>query len=288
MATNTLITGPTHGIGRATAIALASRGHKLFLLCRSRELGLQLCREIESAGSPSPVLLLADLGKPEQIRSAAQRFFALEEPLHMLINNAGIVNFSRELVDIAGTWQEKMFAVNHLGHFLLTQLLLPQLIETGNQTGKPSRIIIVSSEAHAFFCKGINYEDITLSKNFGSMRAYGQSKLANILMTRELASRLDPKVVLVNCLHPGTVNSNFGMNNSDKWYATIAKKILGLFFISPEKGAETTLHLATSDINTHGAYYSQCKQHRIKPWGLDVKAAKQLWDYSVDVLKLKG
>jgi retinol dehydrogenase-12 len=284
---NILITGPTNGIGRETALALAAQGHKLFLLCRNEQLGRTLCARINQlAAAPAPVLLVADLGNTKQVRSAAERFLARNEPLHILINNAGVVNTQRIIVDVEGTEQEQMFAVNHLGHFLLTNLLLPRLIETGSEQAAPARIIVVSSEAHALFCKGVDFDDLNRARRFAPFNTYGQSKLANLLMVSELIKRVDPAKVQVNSLHPGAVNSNLGTNNSQHWYAPIVKALLGLFFISPIKGAQTSLYLATENITTQGSYYSRCKPIRQKPWALDEESARRLWQYSAQVLKL--
>lgn len=281
---NTLITGPTNGIGRATALALAKRGDKLFLLCRNEHLGQTLCEEITALGAPEPVLLLADLGDPESVKRAAESFLEMHMPLHLLINNAGVMNTSRNTVNIHGKAFEQMFAVNHLGHFLLTQLLLPKLVETANTEGKPSRLIIVSSEAHALFCKGIDFETLHAEKTFKAFPAYGRSKLANLLMMKTLVDQVEPQQVQINALHPGAVHS--GLGSSGKWYEAILKAILRPFFLSPTQGAATTLYLATQDIATQGEYYYKCKPHRVKPWAKDSAVAEQLWQYSLQALKL--
>jgi NAD(P)-dependent dehydrogenase (short-subunit alcohol dehydrogenase family) len=221
-----------------------------------------------------------------QVRAAVDQFLALDEPLHVLINNAGVVDTKRVVVEVEGTEQEQMFAVNHLGHFLLTNLLLPNLIGTAEITHRPSRIVVVSSEAHALFCRGIDFDDLSQSKRFSGYRAYGRSKLANILMVKELAKRVDGNKVLINCLHPGAVKSSFGENIEPKWYTPIVMGILHLFFITSEQGADTSLFLATGDGVTHGDYYYRRKVHRLKPWALDEAAAAQLWDVSKTILNL--
>lgn len=285
---NTLITGPTNGIGRETALALARQGHRLYLLCRNPALGQTLCDDIVNiAGAPEPVLLIADLGNMAQVRAAADRILSRGEPLHVLINNAGVVNTQRVLVDVAGTKQEQMFAVNHLGHFLLTRLLLPRLIETGRAEGEPARIVVVASEAHALFCKDLDFDDLNRAKEFKTFKVYGQSKLANILMARELVKRVDPSEVQINSLHPGAVNSQLGTNNEHCWYTALVSGMTQLFFISPAKGAETSIHLATADIPTQGAYYCKCKPHRVKPWAEDEEASQRLWQLSTELLQLE-
>ena len=289
MTYNTLITGPTNGIGRETALALAKQGHRLFLLCRNRDLGEALVSEIAAIeGAPAASLLLADLGNMQQVRDVAETFLASSEPLHLLINNAGLVNTERKLVDVNGHEQEQMFAVNHLGHFLLTYLLLPRLIETGRAEAMPARVVVVSSEAHALFTKGLDFDDMSFSQSFSGLKAYGRSKLANLLMVHELVKKVSADEVQINSLHPGAVNSNLGANNQHHWYTPLIKGFLGLFFISPEKGANTSLHLATAAIDTQGVYYYRCKPHRIKPWGKDDTAAQKLWDYSVKLLALES
>jgi len=282
-----LITGPTSGIGRATVLALAADGHRLVLLCRNERLGRSLSDEITALPrAREPVLLIADLGRTDQVRAAAEQFLALNEPLHVLINNAGIVNTKRVLVDVEGTAHEQMFAVNHLGHFLLTNLLLPRLVKSAMEAGCPSRIVVVSSEAHALFCRGMDFDDLTQQKSFRTFRAYGRSKLANILMVKALVKRVDRSLVQVNCLHPGAVRSGLGDNVATRWYTSIIKGLLSPFFISPERGAETSLFLATADVATQGEYYYRSRIHRLKPWALDEAAAARLWELSERAVKL--
>lgn len=285
---NILITGPTSGIGRATALSLARQGHRLWLLCRNPEAGEALCREIEAISvSARPRLLLADLGAMHQIRAAARCVMNSGEPLHCLINNAGIVNTSRVLIDIGGSAHEQVFAVNHLGHFLLTTLLLPRLLDTGRDCGEPARIVVVSSEAYALFCRGLDFDDLARRERYSTFGVYGQSKLANLLMAHELARRLDPAAVQVNSLHPGGVNTRLGTNNPRRWYTNLVRAALHPLFISPEQAAETVLHLATGNIRTQGGYYDHKGPRRLKPWAQDDEAARRLWDYSTRLVALE-
>ena len=282
-----LVTGPTNGIGRATALSLAASGHRLVLLCRNETLGRSLSDEIAALpDARQPVLLIADLGRTDQVRAAVEHFLALNEPLHVLINNAGVVNTKRVLVDVEGTAHEQMFAVNHLGHFLLTNLLLPKLVESAVEAGCASRIVVVASEAHALFCRGIDFDDLSQEKSFRSFRAYGRSKLANILMVKELVKRVDRNQVQVNCLHPGAVRSGLGDNVATKWYTSLIKGLISPFFISPERGAQTSLFLATADVATQGEYYYRSRVHRLKPWALDEAAATRLWEISERAVEL--
>ncbi|MCB1614684.1 MAG: SDR family NAD(P)-dependent oxidoreductase [Pseudomonadales bacterium] len=287
MSDNVFITGPTNGIGRETALELARQGYKLVLLCRNKQAGEALCREISALEqAPEPILLIADLGDMTQVRSAVEQFLALDIPLHTLINNAGVVNTERKVVSVSGYELEQMFAVNYLGHYLLTRLLLPKLVKTSKKEGRPSRIIVVSSEAHALFCRGMDFDDINYERKFRPFLAYGRSKLANILMVKYLAKKLNSTEVQINCLHPGAVKSNLGTNNGQQWYTSLLTAFLHLFFISPKKGAETTVFLATQDIQTQGEYYYRCKLHRLKPWAQDEQAAEKLWCYSANLLGL--
>jgi NAD(P)-dependent dehydrogenase (short-subunit alcohol dehydrogenase family) len=266
-------------------LALAGKGHKLILLCRNKELGQALCDEIAAVDNAfKPVLLVADLANPEQVRAAAEKVLASEEPLHMLINNAGVMNTSRMTVDVMGTEQEQMLAVNHLGHFLLTYLLLPKLLDSARQTGFTSRLVIVSSEAHAIFCKGMQFDDMTAVNGFKAFQVYGRSKLGNLLMMHSLVKKVDANLLQINALHPGAVHSNLGSNG--KWYSPLLKAIIRPFFISAAKGAQTSIYLATEAVATQGEYYSKCRLHRLKPWARDDEAADRLWQYSLDALRL--
>jgi NAD(P)-dependent dehydrogenase (short-subunit alcohol dehydrogenase family) len=270
MTLNALITGPTNGIGKATALTLAQQGYKLFLLCRNRELGQALCDEISATPNAiEPTLLIADLADFAQIRAAVDEFLSLKQPLHVLINNAGIVNTQR----VIAFDHEQMFKVNHLGHFLLTQLLLPIL-----KASAPSRIVIVSSGAHAFI-KGIQFDDISFEHSFSTFPTYGHSKLANLLMMQSLVHLLKGSGVTVNALHPGAVASSLGKNNK-VWYAGFISALLKPFFLTPDQGAKTSIHLATNDISSSGGYYYKCKLTRMKPWAEDHDAAKKLWHLS--------
>ena len=268
--TTALITGPTHGIGHATAIDLAKRGYKLFLLCRNREAGEALCAEINALPNTQPPhLLVADLGNLPQVKAAAEELLATGEPLHVLINNAGVINNQRKVVDGV----EQMFLVNHLGHFLLTTLLLPRLKQSA-----PARIVVVASNGHGM-CKGIQFNDLNFDQGFSTFKTYGHSKLANMLMSLELSQRLSGSGVTVNCLHPGAVASNMGKNN-DAWYVQWVTALLKPFFLTPEQGAQTSIYLATENITSSGDYYVKSKIAKPKPWALDKQQASQLWALS--------
>lgn len=275
MSKNILITGPTSGIGRETAITLAKQGHQLFLLCRNQRAGEQLIEEISALGqSKKPKLLLADLGNFGQVKKAAEDFLALGIPLHVLINNAGIVNNTRIIDDGI----EQMFRVNHLGHFLLLNLLLDNIKQS------QGRIVVLASGAHAF-CPGIQFDDINFEKDFTTFKTYGQSKLANMLMVHELSKRLQGSGVIVNSLHPGMVATQLGGQNT-AWYTSLLMLLMKVIAISPKKGAETVIYLATTDaVKTSGGYYYRCKTYGSKRWSRSDEDAQRLWQLSEKLLQ---
>lgn len=274
MSKTALITGPTNGIGRETALALGEKGYKLFLLCRNQQAGEALADEIAARPNAArPQVLKADLGDFAEVKAAAETFLASGEPLDVLINNAGIVNLDR----IIDGGIEQMFRVNHLGHFLLTRLLLDSIIESRG------RIVVVASDAHAF-CPGMQFDDINFEHNFATFKTYGHSKLANMLMTRSLAQKLEGTGVVVNSLHPGAVSSKLGHNNK-RWYAPLLRLMMRLFFISTEKGADTSIYLATTDeVKTSGNYYYKRKTRGLKKWARSDADAEKLWRLSEQML----
>ena len=269
---NVMITGPTEGIGRATAFALAERGARLHLLCRNPVKAAALRDALLSRYGDSRVeLYLADLGNFAEVRRAASAFIARNEPLDVLINNAGVINTRRILLD---NGQEQMFAVNHLGHFLLTTLLLDRL-----KQAEQGRVVVVASEAYRF-CRGIRFDDLQWNQGFSAFPTYGHSKLANILFARELAERVQGTRLTVNALHPGAVRSQLGAQNA--WYAGRILALVKPFLRTAERGAETSVYLATSDevTTTSGEYFYDCKPKKTKPTARDREQARRLWELS--------
>ena len=272
-----LVTGATSGIGKASAAALAMKGASVYLLCRNPEKGQAALREIKQhAGHDRVYLIIADLGEQAQVRRAAQEFLATGEPLHILLNNAGITNTSwRQTADGI----EETFAVNHLGYFLLSNLLLDRL-----KRSAPARIVNVASDAH-HFVRGMQFDDLEFRNNYKTFKVYGQSKLANLLFALELAPRLEGSGVTVNSVHPGAVATGLGSQNG--MLGKIVPLITGLFFRSPEKGAESSIFACASQEleGVSGKYYYNCKERTAKPWACDVKAAKRLWQISEEMTK---
>jgi retinol dehydrogenase 14 len=266
-----LITGASSGIGRVTAEALAAKGATVIMVCRDRKKGEDAQSEIKrSTGNDRVELLIADLSEQRQIRRLAAEVKERFSELHVLINNAGIWSNQRALT---ADGYEATWAVNHLAYFLLTDELIDLL-----KASAPARIINVSSDYHNL--GQIDFDDIQLSKGYSGGRAYGQSKLANVLFTYELARRLEDTEVTANCLHPGAVNTAFFNNVKGVFgfFTSIGKP----FFRTPAKGAETVIWLASAPEveGVSGKYFFDRKQKRSSPKSYDADAAKKLWDVS--------
>lgn len=267
-----VITGPTAGIGRSSAISLAEQGADLTLLSRNPDKAEALAQEITASTGKAPTLITMDMADLQSVRDAAQACLSLGKPIDILLNNAGIVNTERrESVD----GFEETLAVNHLAPFLLTGLLLPALLDAPK-----ARIVNVASHAHTFV-KGMGFEDMQARQEFKTFREYGRSKLANILFTRSLARRLEDQPVTVNCLHPGAVATSLGSQNKGL-LSRLLPMLLKPFFRSPEGGAQTSIYLCQSDDvdNISGAYFVNCKLATPKPWAEDDEAAEKLWQFS--------
>lgn len=266
-----VITGASNGIGKETAVALARMGARVVMVARDQARGEQALADVKQrSGSQAVELALADLASLQSVRALASELLARCPRIDVLINNAGAVNDTR-IVTVDG--YETTFAVNHLAHFLLTNLLLERL-----KASVPARIINVSSEAHRM--AGMNFDDLMGEKSYATFTAYGQSKLANILFTVELASRLQGSGVTVNALHPGVVATGFG-HNSKGIFRHLVK--LGTFvMINSEKGARTSVYLATSDEGGQvtGKYFAKSKQKRPTAAAQDTAAAARLWELS--------
>jgi NAD(P)-dependent dehydrogenase (short-subunit alcohol dehydrogenase family) len=269
-----LITGATNGIGRVTAVELAKMGAELFLTYRDKVRADETVAEIRKrTGNENVHLLEVDLGSQRQIRRAAAEFLATGKPLHVLVNNAGLGNTGR-IVTEDGV--EMVFAVNHLAYFLLTMLLLERIKQSA-----PARIVNVASEAHRFGT--IDFDDLGGERRYRAFGAYGQSKLANILFTYELARRLAGTGVTVNCLHPGGIASGLWTNNGP--VARFVMKAGSLFLKTPEQGAQTTIYLAASAsvAGVTGKYFSNCKEKKSNKESYDLGVAGRLWEVSAQL-----
>ena len=271
---NVLITGATSGIGEATAIDLAKKGANIFFIARNNLKAQNLSDKIESISGKRSKFFIADLASLKNIKESALEFISLDIPLHVLLNNAGLINNNRkETVD----GLEEVFSINHLAYFYLTHLLLDKLKE-----GATSRIINVSSGAHAFV-KGFNFDDVNSLKEYKPFKVYGYSKLANILFTKKLSQVLENENITVNCLHPGVVGTGFGQNNGI--FSKILFNLSKPFMRSSEKGAETSIYLCSSpDVSdVSGQYFYNCKIAKTTSWANKQEDADRLWDLSKEL-----
>ncbi len=269
-----IITGASSGIGRAAALGPARMGATVVLVCRNRERAEAACSAIRSAtGNDTVDFVLADLSSQAEIRQLARDLLARYPQIHVLLNNAGVINRKRSTT-VDGI--ETVFAVNHLAYFLLTHLLLERLTFSGS-----ARIVNVASDAHRWGI--LNFDDLQNTRTYHALRVYGQSKLCNILFTRELARRVVGTGVTVNCLHPGGVATGLGWHNG--WWAVLIAKSLRLFLRTPEQGADTALYLATSPevAAVNGKYFSNRREIQPSPAAQDDAAAKWLWRISAEL-----
>lgn len=267
-----IVTGANSGMGLATTIELAKMGAHVIMACRSQSRGAAALQEAQQESNGSRIeLMTLDLGDFDSIRAFASDFKAKYDRLDVLVNNAGVVALKRELTKDG---YEAMLGVNHLGHFLLTNELLEHL-----QHARQGRVVNVSSGAHKV--GKIHFDDPNLSRGFNVAKGYAQSKLANILFTKELARRLQPTRVTVNALHPGAVSTSIGVNR-DTGFGKAVHKLLRPFFLTPLEGARTAIHLATSPEVEHvtGEYYIKCKPAKISERAKDPKLASRLWEWS--------
>lgn len=266
-----VITGANSGIGFETAKALAKKGAYLVMVCRNEDKAeAARTRIIEETSNRGIDIVLCDFAIQAEIRNAAAEIKKNYKQIDVLINNHGfLASEQEETVD----GLEKTFAVNHIGYFMFTNLLL-DMIKAADQ----GRIISVASEAHR--AGEFDPENIQLNENFTPWKAYGNSKLFNILFTKELANQLVDTKVTANCLHPGVVASNFAQSGS--WIMQTLFKIGKPFFVSPSKGAATSIYLATSDEleEVNGAYFRNKKVATPSKTARDEEAAKKLWDMS--------
>ena len=272
-----IVTGASSGIGKVTALELAKAGAKVVMVCRPGSKAEAAFGEISrEAGKDKVELMNADLSSQSSIRAFAENFKKTHDRLEILVNNAGILLSNRELT---ADGLERTFATNHLAYFLLTNLLLDML-----KASVPARIVCVASEAE----RGgkIDFDDLQSERTYGGMKAYSQSKLANILFTYELARRLKHTGVTANCLHPGLVNTGWG--RGFRGIFKIGIKLVTPFMLAPEEGAKTSIYLASSPEveKVTGQYFIKCKPARSADSSYDADVAKKLWEVSERLTKL--
>jgi NAD(P)-dependent dehydrogenase (short-subunit alcohol dehydrogenase family) len=271
-----LVTGATSGIGRVAAIELARRGAHVILVGRSAQKCADTQAEIRAARQDARVdTLIADLSSLGETKRLAQEVRERYPRLDVLLNNAGAMFWHRSE---SADGIEKTFALNHLSYFVLTNLLLPLL-----KGSAPARIVNVASDAH----KGVsvNFDDLQFRQKYSGWKAYQQSKLANILFTYELAKRIAGSGVTANALHPGFVRTNFLQVFKDAPAAWLLQAIMPMLAISPEKGARTSIYLASSPEveGISGKYFVKEKPVVSSPQSRDAASADRLWKISVEM-----
>jgi NAD(P)-dependent dehydrogenase (short-subunit alcohol dehydrogenase family) len=270
-----LVTGGTNGIGKSTAQALAQMGATVVIVGRSAPKTALLVEEIRAASENKNVdSLLGDLSSQQEVRRLANEFKSKYSHLHVLLNNAGAFFMKRQL-SVDGI--EMTFALNHLASFLLTNLLLDTI-----KASAPARIINVSSDAHT--SGRIEFDNLQGERAFGP-RAYGNSKLANILFTIELARRLEGTGITANALHPGLVATGFAKNNG-RVIAGLISLFMPLVARSPAQGAETSIYLASSPSveGITGKYFQDSHMVTPAPQANDREVARKLWDMSAEMV----
>lgn len=266
-----IITGGNDGIGYQTALQLARMGAKVIIVCRNEQKAADAVARLKSAsGSDNVQQVIADLASQKSIRQAAGEIRMKVEKIDVLINNAG-ATFQEFQLSPDGL--EMTVATNHFAYFLLTGLLLDLV-----KKAEDARIVNVASHSH--YRGRIDFESFTKNKSYFIMKAYGQSKLANVLFAFELAERLRNSGVTANCLHPGVVNTHIG--NKAGWYSSLSWSIISLFGISPENGAKTSVYLASSPEvkSVTGKYFARCKPVTTNPLAHDSLLRKKLWEVS--------
>jgi NAD(P)-dependent dehydrogenase (short-subunit alcohol dehydrogenase family) len=268
-----MVTGVTAGIGKVTAHALAGMGATVIALARDARRGQAVVDEIRRATDNADVhLQVCDVSSQADVRRFAAAYREAYDRLHVLVNNAGAI-FGERALSADGI--EATFATNHLGYFLLTDLLLDVI-----KASAPSRVVSVASSAHR--AATLDFDDLQFERRaYVSLRAYGASKLANVLWSAELARRLAGSGVTANALHPGVIRSNFGSAAGPGWMR-FGLKLVGPLLMTPEQGAETSVYLASSPEveGVTGKYFD--KKKAIAPDALagDAEARRRLWAIS--------
>jgi NAD(P)-dependent dehydrogenase (short-subunit alcohol dehydrogenase family) len=270
-----IVTGANTGIGKATAAGLARAGATTVLACRDEARGSAALAEIRAQIPGADLhLLLLDLGSQAKIRDFVRAFEEKFQRLDVLVNNAAVFPLKRATTSDG---LEMQFGVNHIGPFLLTNLLLPRL-----EASAPSRVVVVSSMVH--YGKTLDFDDLQSERKYDSMGVYGRSKLANILFVRALAKRLEGKRVTVNALHPGVIATDL-----TRGMMLPIRFLIKLFLKSPEKGARASLHLATSPEveGVTGRYFNDdCREKTASEAARDDAAAERLWGISAQLTGL--
>ena len=269
---NVVVTGPTSGIGKGTALSLASDGARVILVARNPDKCASVAQQIRDAGGAEPISVIADLSLLSEAKRAADEILALDLPVHILVNNAGLVNKSRRLTSEG---LEETMAVNYFAPFAMTLNLLPAL-----RRADRARIVNVTSNSYAI--ARLDFDDLTFERRYWMLGPYSVSKLGNIYFSRELARRLEGTNITVNAAHPGLIFTNLGLGNNSHF----AKKLIGgiwrLFAKDESEGHLCIVWAATAPEleGVSGQYIADSKVTQPKAVALRDEAARRLWDVS--------
>ncbi|HXF41883.1 MAG TPA: SDR family oxidoreductase [Blastocatellia bacterium] len=266
-----VVTGANAGIGKETAIGLAKLGATVVMVCRDAGRTEKALSEIKRKSASDRVeLMICDLASQKSIRRFADEFKQQHDRLDVLVNNAGVFLRQRSLTEDG---IESTFAINHLGYFLVTNLLLDLMKKSA-----PSRVVNVASTAHKYGKLDVNAWPT--GREYSAFAAYANSKLANVLFTYQLARRLEGTGVTANCLHPGAVASNLF-----RGLPAVLEALIRLVTISPERGARTSIYLASSpDVQgISGKYFARRRPEKSSEASYDLEAARRLWEVSEEV-----
>jgi retinol dehydrogenase 14 len=272
-----IVTGATTGIGRATALSLATMGAHVAITGRDRGRLDDAAAQIRAAGNGQVDVFAADLSVQEQVRQLADETLQRLPRIDVLVNNVGGYWNTRH---ITADGLEHTFALNHLAPFLLTNLLLDRLRHSG-----PARVVTVASDAHRM--GRIDFDDLQGDRNYSGARAYNQSKLANVLFTYELARRMRDTSVTANALHPGVVSTSFGAEDPGR-IQQLAVPLMRPFMQSQSRGASTSVYLASSPEveRVTGRFYGRSKPKTSSKRSYDHALAARLWEVSADLVGL--
>lgn len=276
-----VVTGATSGIGLETARALARRGARVVACARARSKGEAAQRDIERTTGAAPELVVFDLASMDDVRRGARELLARFDRIDVLVNNAATMHPRRELT-VDGF--ETTFATNHLGPFLLTNLLLDRLRENTE-----ARVVNVAARAHRR-CPGLRFDDLGFARGrYVATAAYNHSKLANVAFTIELARRLHGSTVTTNALHPGVVQTELGQDGEIGGLTGIAWRLIQPLLMSPVDGAASTLHCATAPelARISGAYFDAGEIHRLGRVARNTESARRLWTISAELVRLE-
>jgi NAD(P)-dependent dehydrogenase (short-subunit alcohol dehydrogenase family) len=275
-----LITGATSGIGRAAARRLAQSGATVVGVGRDQKRCIEAAADIGGiSGNPDVEFLLADLSDQVQVRQLVEEFQSKYSRLDVLINNAGAFFLKRK---VSAQRYEMTWALNHLSYFLLTNLLLEQIIQC-----KPARIVNVSSGSH--YRGKIHFADLNLSKGYNGWKAYSQSKLANILFTYELVRKVEDKSIAINCMTPGMVATRIGQNTGPV-LRHLVRFVQSMSGKTPEEGAETIIYLASAEKAgaLRGKFFREGKSVRSSEISYDEDIASRLWQQSARMVGMSS